>query len=1022
MKPIRLKLSAFGPYAAEQTVDFRDLRGRSFFLIHGPTGGGKTSLLDAICYALYGDTSAVDRTAEQMRSHLADPGTATSVCFDFSLAEKCYRVTRSPQQERPKRRGEGVMTDMPRAAINDRTHCVDDADEGTSIVSQPSKVTRYVEELLGFRSEQFRQVMVLPQGKFRDLLVAGSQQREEILRVLFGTEVYGRMQEALKARARSVQQKVEQIGIECDTVLHSAGVTTIAELQGLRDGTAQVLEALRTRVEQCRAAKIETLAKFSEAQQIQLKLQEKQDAKLAIDLLESQRDRFDSDRKRSAAARRAASLAPAESQLSERRNASRLREQERVSSAAKLDECTRQRARAFELLNLQIARQGEADRFRAELAHLDTYAERVSAVHQAALTLRQAEAMEKELASQAASIQSDSKQVRLLVEQTQSRLETARQLAAAHEGNVFALTHAEQTLAAGKEVEEIGIKRATAEKRQELFQNQAECAAQSAEKAMRELERLQQLLLAGQSAALAATLTAGEPCPVCGSVHHPRLAAPSGELPGREDVEKQKSWAATEDARASELRERWVESQTAVVRLAEREAALVSAMKDASARGMDELQKAVDQRRSAVGSSLQATEQRSVLEAQLEALGRQSAALAEQAARIDSQAKAAAEEVMRLRATRDGTAAGIPEKLRSPAALAMARGSAEEKLKAIEDALAQARGAASEAESALAAAAERMKTAAAEAECAAAAVTITRANLERQRLDAGFASDAELAAAKLPESKVRQLEEEIAAFDQRMIAASARAERAAEAARDLVTVDLPMIQTAASEAESKLEEALRQQTQRESDLATTDAALAGARRLSRNLDELESEYKVIGQVAEVAGGKNPAGLNFQRFVLTFLLDDVLIAATHRLRVMSRGRYQLQRRRDRADGRASAGLELEVFDSYTGTSRPVATLSGGESFLASLSLALGLADVVQARSGGTRLDTLFIDEGFGSLDPEALDLALRALTDLLKDGRLVGIISHVPELREQVPARLEITNTRRGSAARFVLGG
>jgi exonuclease SbcC len=156
--------------------------------------------------------------------------------------------------------------------------------------------------------------------------------------------------------------------------------------------------------------------------------------------------------------------------------------------------------------------------------------------------------------------------------------------------------------------------------------------------------------------------------------------------------------------------------------------------------------------------------------------------------------------------------------------------------------------------------------------------------------------------------------------------------------------------------------------------------------------------------------------------LTFLLDDVLIAATHRLRLMSRGRYQLQRRRERLDGRASSGLDLEVFDSYTGVARAVATLSGGESFLASLSLALGLADVVQARSGGIRLETLFIDEGFGSLDPEALDLALRALTDLMKDGRLVGIISHVPELREQIPARLEITNDRRGSSARFVLAG
>ena len=1022
MKPIRLKLCAFGPYAAEQTVDFRDLRGRSFFLIHGPTGGGKTSLLDAICYALYGETSGVDRTAEQMRSHLADPATATTVSFDFSLGEKRYRVTRSPEQERPKRRGEGVMTEMSRAAISDRTNCTDDAEEGVPLVSQPSKVSRYVEELLGFRSEQFRQVMVLPQGKFRELLVAGSQQREEILRVLFGTEIYGRMQEALKARARSIKEKEEQIRIERDTILRSADIATMAELQEGRDRTAQIIEALKAVVEQCRAAKGEALAKLSEARQVQSKLQEEKEARAALDRQESQRPRLDSQRKRSAAARRAAHLFPIESLLSERRKAAEARAKEKESAVALLDSCARKRAGAFEQLNLQVARQSETDGIRTELAQLDACAGRVAAVDQANRALREAEALEQKVTAQAASIQTESKQNQLLSQQTQARLDAARQLAAAHEGNVLALKQAEQIVGARRELEGIRIERAAADRKQSALEKQVEAAGQSAVAAKQELERLQQLLLAGQSVVLASTLTAGEPCPVCGSLHHPRPADASVELPSPKEVENQKGRAAREEARANDLREQLRQSQTSVARLAERESALVALAGEATHRDIEEFQAPVDQRRAAADASGNALRELAALEGQREMLGSKSLGLAERAAQVEAQAKAAVEQVMRLRATRDGSAAGIPEKLRSPAALAKARGTAEERLKALEDALALARGAASEAERALAAADERMKGAAAEAESAAAALSATRAEFEKQRAEAGFASDAELAAAKLPEPQVRKLEEEIAAFDQSIVAATARIERASQAARGLGEVDLAAVQSAADEAESKLEEVLRQQTRRESELASLDQALASVRRLSRDVEALEAEFKVIGQVADVACGKNGAGLTFQRFVLTFLLDDVLIAATHRLRLMSRGRYQLQRRRDRADGRASAGLDLEVFDSYTGTSRAVATLSGGESFLASLSLALGLADVVQARSGGTRLDTLFIDEGFGSLDPEALDLALRALTDLLKDGRLVGIISHVPELREQVPARLEITNTRRGSAARFVLGG
>jgi exonuclease SbcC len=177
----------------------------------------------------------------------------------------------------------------------------------------------------------------------------------------------------------------------------------------------------------------------------------------------------------------------------------------------------------------------------------------------------------------------------------------------------------------------------------------------------------------------------------------------------------------------------------------------------------------------------------------------------------------------------------------------------------------------------------------------------------------------------------------------------------------------------------------------------------------------------LGRLADAANGRNPLGVNLQRFVLGTRLDDVLIAASQRLHLMSKGRYWLQRSTDRATKRSPGGLDLEVFDGYTGVPRAVETLSGGESFLASLSLALGLADVVQSYSGGIHLETMFVDEGFGSLDPESLDLAIRALVDLQKGGRLVGIISHVPELKDRVDVRLEIFPGRNGSRARFVVG-
>jgi len=177
----------------------------------------------------------------------------------------------------------------------------------------------------------------------------------------------------------------------------------------------------------------------------------------------------------------------------------------------------------------------------------------------------------------------------------------------------------------------------------------------------------------------------------------------------------------------------------------------------------------------------------------------------------------------------------------------------------------------------------------------------------------------------------------------------------------------------------------------------------------------------LGHIADVANGKNALGITFQRFVQISLLDDVLLAASKRLKIMSKGRFYLRRAAERVDRRTTGGLDLVVDDAYTGKTRPVATLSGGESFLASLSLALGLADVVQSYAGGVRLDTIFIDEGFGSLDSESLDLALRSLIDLQEGGRLVAIISHVEDLKERIDARLEVTASRTGSSARFVIG-
>jgi len=272
----------------------------------------------------------------------------------------------------------------------------------------------------------------------------------------------------------------------------------------------------------------------------------------------------------------------------------------------------------------------------------------------------------------------------------------------------------------------------------------------------------------------------------------------------------------------------------------------------------------------------------------------------------------------------------------------------------------------------------------------------------------------------MSDEAIEELEKAINEFNNKLHEAGERLRRARKETTGLEKPELEPIETKCDEIRNKIEDAHKRSGELNNYIRQVETALTAAGKIEKEISRKEAYYGSIGKLADVASGKNNFNITFERFVLATLLDDVLMQASTRLQMMSNGRFDLQRLEGVDDRRKAGGLELVVYDTYTGTTRPVNTLSGGEGFLASLSLALGLADVVQSYAGGIKLDTMFIDEGFGSLDPESLELALRALVDLQKEGRLVGIISHVPELKERVDVRLEVIPGKRGSRARFVL--
>jgi DNA repair protein SbcC/Rad50 len=871
MRPLRLELTAFGPYAEPLVVDFGVLGERRLFLVHGATGAGKTTLLDAMCFALYGDATGSERDGKGFRSQFAGPSLETSVTLDFQVGERVFRVTRQPEQERAKRVGEGTTVSPHAATLWDRTGLGDAAEEGKVLATRVGGVTEAVVEILGFRSEQFRQVIVLPQGRFRDFLLANSREREDILRQLFDTGFYGRIEEALKERSRELKSAAEKLRTERAALLGQEDCADESELgerlRALETTKAEVDAGLETLQAQSLAA-AQALERLR-AEQARFEKMER--AQRALAELQARRAGVDVDRRRLKTARRAAALVDLAGQLAERREA--------AAGAGK----------AFE--NLRGRHAASARRLQQAAA---------------AAAAEQGRAPEREaLAKRAAELQ--------------------RAMPIAQE--LTGLLDRERIEAAAEKVAAAG----------------ADAAQRSVAEARAHAEALRSARELGSAALLAAELRPGDPCPVCGSTEHPRPAAGHTEIPSAEAMA-----AATEAIAAAEglVAETLQARQRAGQALSGLRAGIVALQKqlehvvEPSQGRLRDIPRLADDAR----------EQGAALQAALEQAAAEEQAARDESARLDAGLQAAA----------------------------------------------------------------------AQAEAARAALAATEKQWAGRLERAGFSSEQAWREASMDEDEMQRIESAVENYTQQLAAAESMAADAQAEIEGRPRPDLEAAQAAASAAARVHAEAAAESGRLASRISSVNKLRARLEHISAAYADTEERFGVFGTIARVAGGDNTHRISLQRFVLASRLDDVLAAASQRLHAMTRGRYLIRRDTETTSRRAAGGLELLVEDAYTANSRPVATLSGGESFQAALSLALGLSEVVQAYSGGISLDTIFIDEGFGSLDPEALDLAIDTLMDLQQSGRMVGVISHVPELRERIDVRLEVVAGTGGSHAVFRL--
>ena len=862
-------MRAFGPYAGETVIDFEKLQGRHLFLICGPTGAGKTTILDAMCYALYGKTSG-DRTGEKMRSDYADSSERTEVIFDFMLGDKTYRATRSPAQMVDKKRGSGQTLAAMQASLSE-------LEDGKEINTLRTGIEEAAGKLIGLNADQFCQVILLPQGDFRKLLVAKADEREAILKQLFKTQRFSDFKDRLKDRLDAkVREKMEKQTRE-DQILSSSGATDEKQLSQMVEEAGKELK------------EAQDIVKSREKESNEFREVYQKETALMGHFTELEK-----------ALKQDAALKNEEGRMKE------------MEASLSLIRSARELAPYFVQLD-GITREGkqEAVKLKTAKADMETYS-------------KLNETLEKRI-QELDAMKEKREEERKTALKMQDLVPKAKLYGAA----VQALKNAQNALS-------------RAEEETKRLQAAAEAARKARDEQKEKADAVRKSYIEGQAFLLAEGLEDGVPCPVCGAIHHPAPARGGDNVAKAEDVER----AQKEYERASAAYDRANDTKEKHSTGAYAKAMSDHAKADAQMKTLEEIPEAYRDPK-----YLEAESTRLLTDIRKWEQDKETAAAQLRKAGADLSA--------------------------SQAACRNAEERREELVKKYRE---------------------------------------TESVLKKASDKAGFQSLDECKEwykKKDTEESVRKTLEQYRA-DRKSTEERIKAEEQATAGKER-----PDMQ-ALNEKSKALQDQLKKASERAAALKerteTLQKAVSDARAIEKELEDLRKEEGLIRGLYDLTSGKKTR-ITLERYVLGTLLDDVANAANLRLLSMSRRRYSLHRMTDES-GLGKGGLSLEVSDSFTGRSRPANTLSGGETFLASLSLALGLADVVQSRQGGVRLDTMFIDEGFGTLDPDSLNSAMNTLIDLQNTGRMVGIISHVPELEERIDARLRVTPAEKGSKAEF----
>lgn len=1046
MKPVKLVMSAFGPYAGEVEVRLDSLGGQGLFLITGDTGAGKTTIFDAIAFALFGEASGMVRTSDMLRSDFADPEIKTFVELSFTHKTKEYKVRRNPRFERPKKSGSGFTAETADATLTL---------PGGDVVAGYREVNNKITDVLGLTYRQFKQIAMIAQGEFLQLLLAESKERADIFRRVFNTELYQTSQRLLKEREKAARMRFEESerrilqSIEGIVYPEEAAHQTLADKITEKNihCRTEILELLEALIQQDRKGRDETQKTVNAlnqaaAAQIALVAQAEYSNKAFADLAaarETERELKASDgaiaamkRQGSAAEKALRHVKPLETAFVRERSVqedlkagiarfeatiARLAEEKTALEAAMLAE--QEKAPERETLGSSI------DRLKSELPRYDLAEQLLQDVAQLSEAAAKLEAEIVRLEEEKQGLQ---RQKDLLSAEIESSTSLEVQLAdSKHELERWAALEIDLKNLQQDIVKVMALHEDHARLKKAYLDAEREFALINDRYTRMEADFFRE-----QAGILAAELKEGQPCPVCGASVHPCKAVPAPGAPSEAELQRLKR-------------------QNEICRQTMHQASSTAGKKDAEIKILeDHLKLRITER---IGTDLpeaswearkQHTDQAlqecldHIRRVNLEVI-RYTAGL-EHRARCQSQWALTNKDLLEheallsqrigekgLAAAALGTKNGELSAKRADLAF-KSRREAEQQIKAMQNALDAMKQAMLQAEQGFNEAKGKLET--------------NQALLldQRQRLEAaqraaeqaqsvyynalhqdGFQDEAGYHAALKSEEDIQGIRVLVEAHGNQIQKVRADLDRLTGETKDKTPQDMVLLEEARQALETEKQQTEKQLQDLNFRLSANEKTAGALNRAEAERRICESGFLQSSILSKTANGElaGKQKLAFEQYVQAAYFHQIITEANKRLHLMTDGRFELLRREEAMDFRSQTGLELNVLDNYTGKTRTVKSLSGGEAFKASLALALGLSDVIQSYAGGVEVDTMFIDEGFGALDSESLEQAIRTLGNLASKDRLVGIISHVGELKERIDRQIIIKKTTAGSKIEIV---